>query len=569
MEKQWRMSKKVPSDFIKQFPEINPVVVQLLWNRKLRTQDAVDQFLSPDYQKDTHDPFLFRDMQKAVDRILRAKEQNENVVIYGDYDADGVSGSALLYEMLGKLGLKAHVHLPHREKEGYGLNMAAAEEFVKKGFQLVITCDCGISNVDEVALLEHAGVNVIITDHHSQPPVIPSAFAILNPHIIEETYPYKDLVGTGVAYKLAQGLFRAMRKQRNDVKEGEEKWLLDLVAIATIADFGPLIGENRTLVKYGLMVLEKTRRLGITALLEKTRGYRSLIDSETISFQLVPRLNAASRMDHANTAFELLIEKDFEKARALATILDGLNSDRQKVSENMFKEGKKQIGTAPDKNILSVIGKDWQAGLVGLVAGKLLHVYDRPVIVMGENGTDIVGSGRSTEQFDITKALEKNKKLLEKFGGHPQACGFSLKKKNLAAFVKAMEKEAEKLEKNLMVSELLIDAEVPLDTVSWDLWEGLGSFEPFGEGNRQPLFVSRGVFVEAIRQVGSTGKHLQVMVRHNSEQVRKTIAFGFAPEWTDKLPQGTTIDIAYEVSVNEWNGNRELQIKLVDIHMVQ
>lgn len=566
MKKHWSIRKAVTPDVLAQFPEMHPVVVQLLVNRGITTQGEIEKFLTPDYQTDSHDPFLFRDMRKAVDRIFEAAEKKHEVVIYGDYDADGVSASSILKETCNIVGIDPHVHLPHREKEGYGMNMPAVKEFIKQKKNLIITCDCGITSVEEITALQNAGIDVIVTDHHSEPEKLPPAFAILNPELKDETYPFKGLVGTGVTFKLAQAVFSEARKRNIDVPEGKEKWLLDLVAIATIADFGDLIDENRTFTSFGLLVLEKTRRPGLQALKEYMNGSLSEITTESVGFQLVPRLNAASRMDHANTAFRLLTETDPVKVFALAEELQKLNQERQKVSDRMFLEGKKQIGADPKDKLLVAIGDGWQTGVVGLVAGKLLHAYNRPVLVIGIQGDEIVGSGRSIEAFDITQALRNAADHLDKFGGHPQACGFTVKQDHLDAFVDSMKKQAKKITKTSLEPTLDIDAELPLDQVNWELWDDLQKFEPFGEHNPQPVFMCTGVVVESIRSVGKSGQHLQIMVKHNSEVIRKTIAFGFATEWLDNLPEGREIDIAFEVSLNEWNGNRELQLKIVDIH---
>jgi len=565
MKKRWRIRKAVSSDEIAKFPEIHPLVVQLLANRDITTQKALETFLTPDYETDSHDPFLFRDMQKSVDRIYKAAEKNEHVVIYGDYDADGVCASALLQEMLEKIGIKPHVHLPHREKEGYGLNMKAAKEFIKKKIDLVITCDCGVTSVEEVAALQDAGIDVIVTDHHSEPEELPRAYAMLNPNLTEETYPFGGLVGTGVAFKLAQAVFHDAKAHGREVQTGEEKWMLDLVAIATIADFGDLLDENRTFTSFGMLVLEKTRRPGLKALKEFMNGSMKEVSTEAIGFQLVPRLNAASRMDHANTAFALLTETDPMKAFTRAQELQKLNQDRQKVSERMFTEGKKQIGGRPKDKLLVAVGENWQAGVVGLVAGKLLRVYNRPVLVIGTHKKEIVGSGRSIKHFDITGALQHCSEHLEKFGGHPQACGFTIQQGHLDDFIVAMREQANAIQPKDFEAELDIEAEVSLDDINWKLWEDLQKFEPFGEQNPRPVFACVGVTVESVRSVGKSGQHLQIMVKHDSEIIRKTIAFGFALEWAEKLPQGREIDIAFEVSINEWNGSRELQLKIVDI----
>ncbi len=565
MNKRWIVAEPITEDTAREFPEVHPLALQLLWNRGIKTQKDIEQFLTPDFTVDGHDPFLFRDMKKAVGRILLAHERKEKVVIFGDYDADGVCATAVLHSVISMLGVTLHIHLPHRELEGYGMNMKAAEEFVAKGMNLVITCDCGISNTPEIAYLQSKGIDVIVTDHHEEPKQLPPAIAILNTNVSKETYPFPHLVGTGVAFKLAQALLAEYQKKGiADVRDGKEKWLLDLVAIATIADYGELVGENRLFTKYGLIVLEKTQRKGLQALM-RLANVNPPIDVTNVAFQLIPRLNAASRMEHANTACELLLTESDETAAIVAAKLDKLNRDRQKASDAMYEKCIKQIGENPEQPLLIAKGDGWGAGLLGLVAGKLLHRFHKPVIVMGINKDVCVASGRSISAFDITKALEEHAELLIKFGGHPQACGFSVLPKNTGALCDALLKAASAVSAEELEDTLDVDAEIPMEEISWELWDELKQFSPFGEANPRPVFVTRNVVVQTVRSVGSSGKHLQVMVQHDGGSIRKTIAFGFAEDWQDQLPRGTAIDIAYEISLNEWNGSRELQIKLLDI----
>jgi single-stranded-DNA-specific exonuclease len=309
MERKWEVASKIDDEIKARFPEIAPTVLQLLWNRGLRTQAAIDEFLNPDYGRDLHDPFLFRDMSKACERLGRACREREKIAVHGDYDADGVCAAAIAVTTLRALGAEAGVFLPHREIDGYGLNRRTVERLAAEGVKVIVTCDCGIANAAEVALAREKGMDVIITDHHALPAELPGAFATIHPQVPGETYPRDGLAGGGVAWKLAQALVRRAARGGVALPPGFEKWLLDLVAISSVADLVPLLGETRTLVKYGLVVLGKTRRVGLRELMLAAGVYaedgrpRRAIDSATIGFQIAPRLNAAGRLDHANAAF--------------------------------------------------------------------------------------------------------------------------------------------------------------------------------------------------------------------------------------------------------------------------
>ena len=464
----WKLPQKPSQEFIDEFPELHPIVVQLLYNRNLKTQKEIDEFLSPDYSKDVHDPHLFKDMEKACQRIYKAIKNKELITVYGDYDADGVSSAVILRSVLKNLKANVEVYLPHRAKEGYGLNKKAVEELAKKS-KVVITCDCGISNYEEVDIANEKGLDVIITDHHTVPEKLPKALAIIHPQV-DEKYPFKFLAGGGVAFKLAQAL---LSHAKNDLsakeKEINEKWLLDMVALATVADMVPLLGENRTLVKYGMLVLKKTQRLGMKKLIEIANLDVSKIDTRSIGFSLAPRINAAGRMDHANLAYYLMIEEDEDKAIQLAKDLNQSNLDRQKLTERIVREAKAQK-INEDDSLLTFYNPDWSSGLTGLVAGRLAREHSRPVFVMTKVDENIVGSGRSVPEFNIIEALQDNEELLIKYGGHPQACGFSMDPAKQEEFIKVMkENAANKLKDVQFISKLEVELGIDFEDISWDL----------------------------------------------------------------------------------------------------
>lgn len=566
MEKIWQVAAPISQEEIKQFPKINPVILQLLFNRGLKEQAAVDKFLAPNYDQDLHSPFLFLGMETAVTRINQAIAKKERVLVYGDYDVDGVCSAVLLISVLRILGLEPDVYIPDREVEGYGLAQKAIADIIKLGVKLIITVDCGIANYDEIEFLNQNGVEVIVTDHHQPVARLPNAVAVINPKIKNQKYPFAELAGCGVVFKLVQALLKDIQKSEASCPAGFEKWFLDLVAMATVADICPLLDENRTLVKYGLIVLQKTRQAGIQALAQVARISLASINTDNIGFQLAPRLNAAGRIDHASTAYELLMTDDFKRALAIAQGLDGQNRERQKETDQIFELAKKQIGEVTDQKILFAMGKNWPVGIVGLVAGKLTDEFFRPALVLGKNQTgQIIGSGRSIAGFNITDALAKCQKFLWRYGGHFMACGFTLKETEFKNFKQAMQKIADfQLSSRDLRPVLKIDVEVPLREINWQLYDELSKFEPFGQGNPKPLFLVRGLAVAGLRPVGKDGKHLQIMVADTNRNIKKTIGFCFG-DWCQRLKIGDIIDLVVDVDINVWNGNKELQLKILDI----
>ena len=561
----WNLLKKVPKKQREKFPELPETALQLLWNRGITTHEAVDEFLNPHWEEDVHDPFLFNDMERAVERIDRALQNAERITVHGDYDADGVSGSVILFETLSKLGATVDVYLPHRETEGYGVSDKAVEYLKEKGTGLIITCDCGISSNAAIVRANELGIDVIVTDHHSMPPRLPPAFAILHPQREGERYPWRWLAGGGVAFKLAQALVRRSKERARIPKPDTfEKWLLDMVAISTVADMVPMLGENRTLVRYGLVVLTKTRRLGLRELYQ-IMNLRSDVSVETISFQIAPRINAAGRLDHANAAVALLLEHDRNKAHELALNLDATNRDRQAMTEIIAKEALAQVVDQQDEPVLIARRDDWPLGMVGLVAGRVMDRYQKPTLLFTQHMGRLSASGRSTKAFDMIGALHSLDAYLEKYGGHPQACGLSLKPETeFDVFIKKIRARAAAGAKSSAGEPSRdVDAEIKLADVTWDLWETLSKFEPFGVGNPAPTYLIRGIRVDECQPVGSDGKHARLAVS-DGEIKAKIIAFGFAETCAKTATPGTRLDVLVRLSQNVWNGNRELQLQLVD-----
>lgn len=575
MEKNWQLASPLTASDREKFPELPAVVLQLLWNRGINTQEKIDEFLNPDYSTDIHDPFLFQDMKKTVERINQAIAKDELIVIHGDYDADGVCASAILYSTLKILGAKhLDVFLPDRELEGYGVNKNTIEVIASAQTKLLITCDCGISNKPEVELANQLGMDVIITDHHTVPKDLPPAYSIIHSKMPGDTYPDQGLSGGAVAFKLTQALLKSQNKVDGDKYE---KWLLDLVAISLVGDMMPLVGEARTLTRYGLIVLNKTKRLGLKHLIEIARLNKDL-NTHNIGFQIAPRLNAAGRMKHANTALQLLLTEDNDEALELARELDSNNQKRQKETAKMMAEAEEIITKEKqtDNPVIFVLHQDWPIGLIGLVASRLCDAHYRPVIVMTQKDGYIQGSGRSIDEINIISKITELKKYFAKFGGHPQACGFTFTEDaDLTKFKDEFSQlVGTEIKKKKIVPILPVDAVLDLNAINWDMYDLLQKFEPFGEANPEPSYWLKGLQVAGVDSMGAQNQHLKLLVKQDNGVARKIVGFCFGDEkkagknWCTALKPGDIIDAVVQISVNEWNGNRELQLKLIDIKKI-
>ncbi len=603
--KKWIVAKKFNKELKKQLPELSDISLQLLFNRQIISRKEIDNFLYPDYDKGIINPFLFKKMDKAVDKIFKYLENNEKICIYGDYDADGVTSTALLTKIFKKLGAKVQVYIPDRQTEGYGLNKQAIKGLAKNGVKLIITVDCGTSNKEEVDLAKKLGIEVIITDHHQPPKHLPNCL-IINHKLENETYPDKNLAGVGVAYKLAQGLINKCRTKNEEcpINNGFEKWLLDLVAIGTVADCVPLLGENRILVIYGLKVLNKTRRIGIKELvrsagLDKTEKNNTFLgvsqwlnktihsnknqifgkelNSYSIGFQIAPRLNAAGRLDHANTAYELLTTESPMVAAAIADKLEETNKKRQNLIIEITKQADSQVNLK-DKIIVVIdpsIKKScsnqnnyWHIGVIGLVAGRLTEKYNRPAIVITKNQGKIISSCRSIPEFDIISALQSLDKYLLRYGGHKQAAGFTLKsEKQLDNFVKDIKNfTKEKLKNEKLLPNIKIEAEIKLSQVDKLLLNDIKRFEPYGECNNRPKFLTKNLKIINKIKVGKESNHLKLLLQEDgSAKIYEAIYFYDNNNWYNKFNIKDRIDLVYYLEENNWNGREDIQLKIIDI----
>ncbi len=565
----WKLKEKVEMREAG-LPKLHPVVLQILLDRKIDTEEKINNFLYPDYDKGLFDPFLFSDMEKALERVEKAQKNKELVAIFGDYDADGVTSSTILKEALDTLGIESTIHIPDRKIEGYGMNIKAIEEFKNKNVKLIITVDCGITNCNEVEKANEFGIDVIIVDHHHIPVKIPNALAIINPHQKKSGYPFPDLAGVGVTFKFVQGIYKKFFPDKID----QLKWMLDIVAIGTVADCVPLINENRVITKFGLIVLSKTKRMGLLELFQVARlqiDENNVPDTRKISFQIAPRINAAGRMDHANTAFNLIKEKDQVVARNLALELEGNNQARQKATAQIVDEVRVLANNMfKDKKFIFAVGEHFPTGIVGLASGRIADEFNKPVAILNKGETESTGSFRSIPQINIIETIEKCSEFLVKFGGHSQAAGVTVKNENLNAFFEKLSEIIENELKDKDVSVVMeVDAEILPKDLDFELAESLQKFEPFGEGNEEPIFLMKNLEVSELRTVGNGEKHLKLSLKANDGTPKIFEAIGFnLTNGFSHLKKGDKVDIIFTISEDKWNGNKKIQLKLTDIKIL-
>lgn len=550
------------------------MVRQILVNRHVDVAD-VDKFLAPEWDRDTYSPASFQNMKVAVDKVFEALFAGAKIVIHGDYDADGVCGSTVLFTTLREicermsLPFNVEVFLPDREKDGYGVAMHTVERLGAEGVKLLITVDCGIANGLELGRANELGLDVVICDHHQMGEHYPDKAIVLHPLAPGENYINKSLCGTGVAFKLASGLLDEARARKADFPVGHEKWLLDLVAIATVTDVVPLLGENRTLEHYGLKVLQKTRRPGLKAILNIAGTELAGVDTQAIGFRIGPRLNAAGRLASAKLAFNTLAAQTDDEASKAALELERLNKERQQIFAASYEEAKQMAEAMKDEStVLVVQGETWLPGIVGLIAGRLVSDYGLPAFAFASVGEHFVGSGRSLGGLHLVKAMESCGDMFVKRGGHPQACGLTLASLDrVNEFRDKVNTFAHKHFGAEGVKDLLnIDLELPFSELTWDVYNDLQKCAPFGEGNRPPVFATKDVKVIGADTMGSTGAHLRLAVVPPEGGMHRIVGFGFG-HLAKKIPIGSAVDVAYEVEVNEWKGKRELQFRIVDIKM--
>lgn len=559
----WQIADQASSVDLQALEQFGQVLSQLLFNRGIKDEKSAHKFLQPKFSEDFIDPQLFSDVPKVLIRIFQAKENKEKVLIYGDYDADGISGSSILARTFRRLGIDFEVYLPDRETEGYGLNEVAVRGFATNDFKLIITVDCGISNAPEIALANSLGLEVIVTDHHGIPKKLPEAYGIIHP-LVDQNYPFKFLAGGGVAFKLAWALLHDSHSGLTPKDaEGQAKWLLDLVAISTVADMVPLVGENRLLVKYGLQVLAKTKNLGLKNLISVAQINPQKLDTYSIGFQIAPRINAAGRMDHASVAYDLLVTENPEEALWGANNLQQVNQDRQKQIEKIVTEALLLAEKENEASAIILLGEAWPTGLIGLVASKVIEIYNRPTIIASRHGGQVVASGRSIPDFDLIAALQKIDQYFIKYGGHKAAAGFSATQENFIKFsdeFKSMVRKA--LPQGASQKVLKPEVELTLADLNQKLVENIEKLAPFGEANPKPLFLLNEVVVTSSQAVGQDNKHWKLEVEQAGVK-QKVMAFNFTTRLRD-LKVGQKISLVCSLGLNTWQGKSELQVSLVD-----
>ncbi len=554
-----------PSDF----NAFSDTVSSLLLSRGVATIKDAEAFLSPNYDAHTHDPFLMKDMDRVVERVYEAVKKGEKIVAYSDYDMDGIPGAVILHDALKKVGCtNFENYIPHRHDEGFGLHKDAIDGFKEKGASLVITIDCGITNVAEVAHANALGIDVIITDHHMPHEVLPEAFAILNPKVTGCAYPEKMLCGSGVIFKFVQALYKKYGAEFN-IKEGWEKWSLDLVGMATLSDMVPLTGENRVFARYGLDVLKKTRRVGLSRLLYKLKVNREHLCEDDIGFTIAPRINAASRMGEPLAAFNLLSTDDETLAGAYADALEEVNNERKGTVASLVKEIRKKLAERDlsEKKVIVIGNPSWRPSLLGLVANPLADEFGKPAFLWGRDGDDkIKGSVRSGGKSNIVAIMEGAKDHFTHFGGHVMAGGFEVKNDMIFTLEEALNASAEKLGTVIEEKVGFVDAHISLEDVSWTLYKDIEKLAPFGTGNPKPLFLIKGATVEDVKAFGKEKNHTEIAFRDQGGRKISAIQF-FMPK--SSLPKHveakSAIDIVAHLEKSTFKNYPELRLRIVEI----
>ena len=550
----WNLLPPAPDRHLVTASGFSPIVAQLLYNRGLTEPSQLELFIAGD-KRLSGNPFLLPDMPQAVARIYRALLSGENIAVYGDFDVDGVTATVLMVQGLSALGGKAIPYIPHRLTEGYGLKVAALENLYHQGISLVITVDCGITALLEVKKARRMGLDVIITDHHTPLPEIPPATAVVDPKRADSSYPFSELAGVGVALKLLQALFQGIGK--------EEKLdeLADLVALGTVADIVPLLGENRYLVKQGLKLINATPRLGIREIIAQTGLPLGNVDTESISWTIAPRLNAAGRLAYAMTSYKLLTTESPEEAQELSIWLEQKNGERRRLTDRALAKAREQILAQGISPLLVADDRDYPAGIMGLVAGRLSDEFYRPTIVIRSGEQVSSGSCRSIPEFNIVLALSQCSHLLTHFGGHSRAAGFTLPTRNLAHLRQHLSQLANaQLEGVDLRPHLDIDVEVALPDLGGDTFQTIQQLAPFGYGNPLPVFLSRKVEIVDCYTMGGNGEHLRLKLQQGG-----TVWDGVAFKLGNYLAEvSSPADIVYNLEVDRWGGGERLRLNILD-----
>lgn len=559
MNKKWQICEinQEKVNEIKEKYKISDLLATILVNKKLVDKDDIELFLNPT-RNDFYDPFLINDMDIATERIIKAIKNQEKVIIYGDYDVDGITSITVLKSFLKDAGLEVGYYIPNRLEEGYGLNKNAIDKIYNENYELMITVDCGISANEEIEYANSLGLEVIVTDHHEPGDVIPNALAVIDNKRKDSRYPFRELAGVGVAFKVAQAL-----GQKLGMREEAYLKYLDIVCVGTISDIVPLISENRVIAKLGLKLIKQTKNLGLRSIINSS-GYNQ-INSTTISFGVAPRINACGRMGKAEEALNLLLSQDIYQVNELTKKLNDHNRERQEIEKNIFNDAIQKIEKEQLSNNRTIVlgGENWHHGVIGIVSSKITEMYFKPSILLSfeEDGIG-KGSGRSIPGFDLHEALMKCEDTIERFGGHSMAIGITIKKDKLDEFYKQFEGIAKENKIEEIIPIVNIDAKVDLNEINKSMVADLKELEPFGEANKMPIFAFKNVKIDSIRAL-SEGKHLKLTLRDNN-QIVNAIGFNMG-KLADEYKIGDKIDIAGMLEINTFNGVDNLQINIKDI----
>lgn len=530
-------------------------------------KDKLNSFLSPDYDLEKGDPYLLPDMQKAVDRIKIAYEKGEKIVIYGDYDVDGISATALLLDAFESFGFKdIQSFIPNRFVEGYGMTIGAVDKIKSMDANLIITVDCGSLCHNEISYANSLGIDTVVTDHHNVAETPPPAVAAVNPRFGGHLYPFSDLAGVGVAFKLVQ----ALQKELDGLPEGYEKWLLDLVALGTVCDIVKLTGENRANVYWGIEVMKKQRRTGLKALMAVANIDKADISAKTLGFVFGPRINAAGRMETASLALDMLISKNGDDALNKANYIDNLNSHRRQMQDDIFKEACKIALDYKDDDVLVINGKNWNHGIIGIVAAKILEKFKKPVYILAEDDNGATkGSARSFGDFSAADAVRAADDIIIKGGGHAAAAGVTLKNDKISDFRQRVNEFYSSLQLNNQERYLLPKADVEIDDfseINEDLVGKIATMEPFGNGNPEPVIKITAADIVNVQHMGTDGQHIKLSARDSDGVVIRMLAFN-APENFLCKP-GDTASIWFRPVINEWQGIRSVEGELLHLQLV-
>ena len=544
---------------------------KLLEKRGIKGEEQIEFFLNPDYERDLHDPFLMRDMERACVRLYEAIDNKEKIIIYADYDCDGIPGAVILTDLFKKINYKNfEIYIPQRNSEGYGLNLEAIKQFADSGVKLLITIDLGITAVAEVAQAEVDGIDVIITDHHIPPEALPRAFAILNPKT--DSYPEKMLCGAGVVFKFAQAFIKKYGEFYK-IKDGAEKWMLDMAGLATLSDMVPLLGENRAIAYFGMKVFRKSPRPGLQKLLAKMNIDQRYISEDDIGFMVTPRLNAASRMDDPMRAYELLATGDEVKAGLLADHLSKINDERKTIVTGIMREVNKkfEVSDARESRDVIVIGNPlWRVGVLGLVAGKISDQHQKPVFVWGKDENDCIkGSCRSNGSVSVVELMTATRESFIDFGGHELAGGFTVHNDKIHFLEEALSFSFSKVKRDKIEKDTVYDIKSDLSIVTMQNWREVEKLAPFGLANPKPVFIFPDVKIENIKKFGKngSGEHLEITFSDSSDKKVKAVSFfSNIDSFKNKLTEGLSVNLLATFDLSRFRGREELRLRIQDIN---